>query len=316
MATENTYSSQAPQYPQQPQIARSNTPPSYTRNIGPSSSGSGAASFITTIIFIILALVLCGGVIYLFGGMIGPFEVASIQSPTLETLPQFTNQDNIIVNGNAPTSSKVALYVNGVETTTADTDSNGDFVAEFVIEEEKRYLINAVTLQQNVVRLRSAYSNTIETTLDKTAPLITVNKLTDQTTNNRYSITGRVSERAKITVDLRGNVTDVNSNLDGTFSLPVSLIAGDNNYTIYATDLAGNKGSTETGKVAYTVPSIGGGGSVKPTTLPNSAGELAKATQSEFIAIVLGVFALIGLLGYNAFNSVFWMVRKHAPKVE
>ncbi|GEM_PF-2665526 len=314
MLPENAQVNQNPQFQPQPGIVRSNTPPTYTRSLG--STRSNTSSLFITLLLIILAIALCGGAIYLFGGRLGPFESVTLTAPTLQPLPQFTNQTAIIINGTTSNNADVIFYVNGVETVTARADNSGEFVGQFTIEEEKRYLINAVTLQQNIVRYRSTYSNTVETIFDKTAPLITVNKLTDQTIGNRYSITGRVSEKAKISVDLRGNLAEANSNLDGTFTVAVSLTPGGNNYSIYATDLAGNKGSIEKGLVSYTIPSIGGGTSVKPSKLPNSAGELAKSTQAEFITVLLGIFAVVGLLGYNAFSSVLWIVQKHTPNRE
>lgn len=295
-----------------PPVSKSPNPPGVTTYQKIQTNQSNAGSGLITIILTLGLLLLCGGVFLIVGSRLGPFESNSIEAPVIQPLPEYTNLDTIEVNGTATPDSIIDIYANGDKVTETRTGNDGKFVAQFKVQDEKAYSVNATVVRATVLRFRSPFSNTAQTTFDKTPPQVVISKPTTQVNTGTYTLTGRVSERGKVTIEVKGIQTTVNTGLDGTFSSPVKLDTGDNTVAVYAVDNANNKSRTETATIAYAVPSITSGVSITatPSVLPNSAGSIAGAFQTIFGNYLLIAFAAMGLLTYAASTAGMWLVKQ------
>lgn len=295
-----------------PPVSKSPNPPgvtSYQKIQAPQSSGG---SGVVTIILTLGLLLLCGGIFFIAGSRLGPFESNTIEAPVLQPFPEYTNIDTLEVNGTATPDSAIDIYANGAKVSETRSDKDGKFIAQFKIQEEKAYSVNATVVRSTVLRFRSPFSNTAQTTYDKTPPQVTVTKPTTSVNTGTYTLTGRVSERGKVTVDVKGIKSTINTSLDGTFSTPVKLNAGENEISVSAIDNANNSSRVEKVTIAYAIPSITSGVSITatPSVLPNSSGSLAGAFQTIFGNYMLIAFAAMGLLTYAASTAGMWLFKQ------
>jgi hypothetical protein len=266
-----------------------------------------------TILLIIGIFLLCGGIILISGTSFGPFETSSIEAPVLQPLPAYTNQTSIIVNGSAQANMPIEIYVDNQKVNDTRTDANGKFVGQFKVEDEKNYKVTAIATRNLGLRFRSPFSNTIEFTLDRTTPQLTLNRPTTPVNKQDYSITGKVNERARVVAEVKGQRYDVATSTDGSFTIPVKLDAGNNNVAVVATDLADNKSRQETLTVAYVAPAITPIAARTPTptpsVLPRSSGSLSAAMTGEFSQLLLVFFSVVGLTGYGASHAFMWLLK-------
>lgn len=298
-----------------PVVQKSPNPPgfgssSHTSSTTSSSSRNSGAGIIT-ILLTLGVLALCVGAFLILGSKFGPFELKNIDAPTLQQLPQYVNQPTITVNGTAPANSNIEVYSNGDRVLELVADNDGKFAGQFKVDREKLYSINAVVVRNVLLRFRSPYSNTVETTYDQTAPSITLDKIDPNTNKQDITVTGKASEKARIIADVKGTKTELTTDNDGNFSLPLKLSTGKNEISVVAYDNANNAGKPEFATVTYTIPSIGSGTSVtskpKPAALPNSAGSLASAMEGNFAKVLVAVFVVLGILGFGASYSIVWI---------
>lgn len=168
----------------------------------------------------------------------GPSAAVTVSPPSFADVPDATNEDNINVEGYSIPGSNVKLFVNGQEKGEALADADGKFVFEdvFLIEARNSLFTKAVDDKGN----ESDKSEIHYITVDKEKPDIDIeepdNGDTIKNLNERVMIRGKVSEKAKISINKRLVVQKP----DLTFEYLLGVSEGEVIITVEATDEAGN----------------------------------------------------------------------------
>jgi hypothetical protein len=157
--------------------------------------------------------------------------------PRIYTLPEFTKDQEIKIEGSTESGATVFLHVNSTEKELL-ADADGIFSTRMNLNEGEN-IIYAVAIDTN--GNESQPSKEITVNFDKTAPKIEISKPADGekfTGSNQQQITmeGKTEEGSQMTIN--GRVVVVNS--DGSFVFSTTLNEGENNFNIKSTDRAGN----------------------------------------------------------------------------
>jgi len=157
--------------------------------------------------------------------------------PFLADVPETTNKDTIDIKGYAEVGSDVKLFINGRETQKTLSDNDGTFAFNNVPVNRTNMEVYVLAEDSNGNVSDPSDNKTI--TYDNTPPKIAITKPEDNSVNeisNVYKIIGRTDE--KCTVKVGNEIAP--ALYDNSFFSYVSLNEGGNNFTIEATDKAGN----------------------------------------------------------------------------
>lgn len=256
-----------------------------------------------------------------------------IATPTLESLPKYTNKDFVDVSGRSSEGSRVVLFLDGKESGDAiDTRGNGKFDFEDVeLNEEKSYKFKVAQVKVSLFsKERSEFSKTETIIVDRAAPRkeIVLDKVQNEVKTAKINISGKVLEKDVIAVVKNGNKEfEATPDANGRFTVKdVELKKGKNTLEIIVRDLAGNEtkvrtivvtldeGATSGGTGSTTGGTTGGninGNGASTTTggLPSSAGE-TEVAQVVLIGGVVGILAMLAALAGGMFMSVKESLRK------
>lgn len=166
-----------------------------------------------------------------------------ILPPVLDPLPEATNSATITVHGKAMPKAGLILYLNNTEYKKLQVGDNGAFEEQHIPVEEGPVTISAKSVdEKNTI---SELSNVLTSTVDRTAPKLTVDKPEDRSTVNdgthKVTVNGLTDEDMKVTIN--GRIVVVKS--DGSFSYSMPLNDGENKLTILSHDPAGNETKVE-----------------------------------------------------------------------
>ncbi|CAN5284867.1 hypothetical protein BH10PAT1_BH10PAT1_6760 [soil metagenome] len=163
---------------------------------------------------------------------------STILPPNINILPQYTNQQSIIVNGSATPNSEVKVYFNNSSDKTT-TDDTGNFAMNIGLSKGIN-TIYATTLNKNGKESNNSTSYTVNFTTQ--IPNLTIDS--PQNNQNFYgssqqSLTIQGSTDAGNTVTINDHVAILDNN--SKFNFPFNLQNGDNSLKIISADYAGNK---------------------------------------------------------------------------
>jgi len=171
-----------------------------------------------------------------------------ILPPTLDPLPEATNSGSLSVSGKATPKTQLILYVNDNEYKKLTISDDGTFEVTGIAVSEGPATISAkISDDKNNI---SDLSNVITTTIDRTAPTLTIDKPEDNATVNdgthKAIVSGITDEDMKVTIN--GRIVVVKE--DGSFTYNMPLNDGENKLSIVSRDPAGNEITVER-KVTY-----------------------------------------------------------------
>ncbi|QQG47153.1 MAG: hypothetical protein HY044_03350 [Candidatus Woesebacteria bacterium] len=158
--------------------------------------------------------------------------------PNFNYIPDFTNQNKIVVSGNTEAGATVTIYFNDTQTDVV-SDNNGNFSSEFNLSDGANSFYG---IAKDKSGNKSNESQHYKVTLDKKAPKLTISSPHDGDKflgdkNKQISIQGMTDPSTQITINDRFvSVSD-----DGSFKYQTTLSDGDNNFSVKAIDSAGNK---------------------------------------------------------------------------
>jgi hypothetical protein len=161
-------------------------------------------------------------------------------TPRIDPLPEYTNSDLIEVKGSTEPGVSVIIYYNSSEDEVL-ANKEGEFLFSFNLRSGK----NTISLKsKDKAGNESIKTDTITITHDKNPPDLAITNPPDGseyygTKQRQVIIEGNTEENSTVTVNER--FVQVDS--EGLFTYLTTLNEGDNNFTIVATDKAGN--STE-----------------------------------------------------------------------
>lgn len=211
-------------------------------------------NFLATIIIVILllfisinwllpGLVSIMGKIHNLGGQTIKNASQVADNPTLAppvlVIPyQATNSAQIDIKGYTTTNSKVQLYLDDQLKDTVTTGEDGTFIFKNISLSLGTNNIYGKTLDEK--DQASLPSKNIQLIYGNTKPSLQISEPEDGKTvtggDKNIKISGKTSDGIQVTV----NGAPVIVNKEGNFSTTQSLNKGDNNFTIRATDTAGN----------------------------------------------------------------------------
>ncbi|MBU3206684.1 S8 family serine peptidase [Clostridium algidicarnis] len=177
------------------------------------------------------------------------YEVESpkeeVTTPNITNLKElnYTNKDNIILEGNMNIEGKVNVFVNDEKVTTVDTE-NKLFSANIQVKEGE----NNITISGEADGKTSKMSSIIKVIGDTTSPEVTIEVPVDSDLINKATIeiTGNAKDDnlKNVTVNEKEVIVDEK----GNFNISIPAVSGENIITAIATDLAENQ-TTVTKKV-------------------------------------------------------------------
>lgn len=172
---------------------------------------------------------------------------AVVAPPRLNNTPEITNQKTITLEGSAPSGETIRLTLNG-ETQDIVANSQGSWTTGFSLHEGQN------TFKAVVVDPSGNVSQEVASvvTLDTTAPTLTITAPEEGSSRSgkkeqQIQITGTTDADSSIKVGDRIAIVSGN----GSFTITMGLSDGENEFTIVATDRAGNT-TQEVRHVTYT----------------------------------------------------------------
>lgn len=168
-------------------------------------------------------------------------DITPPNAPTLDVLPPFTNMDPYVITGMAEPDSTVTIFVGGDEVATGTAEADGSFSISTDLNDG----LNVITAWATDISLNTGpLSDEGQITLDIVAPPMPVlDELPELTNVVEWEISGTVEGLSTVTVVLNGEtVLTFATEEDGTFSVTVELVEGENTISAMATDRAFNAG--------------------------------------------------------------------------
>jgi len=163
------------------------------------------------------------------------FEIP-LQKPSLTSVPEFTNKDEITISGTTTSEASLVLYVNGTQISRTIADTSGNFSFIDVSLKEGLNLIK-------VIASNAAGDNQEERvliTLDKIKPEL---KITSPTNGQSFpKDTDTITIKGVTEPDSTVLINSIQGTLDqdGNFAYTLSVTVGKNKIEVKSTDKAGN----------------------------------------------------------------------------
>jgi hypothetical protein len=280
-------------------------------------NGTDKASRIVGTIFIGLGILLVAFGIYSFLKFRAePTYNEDLPVPTMEYVTDLTNEEEILVRGNAQDFDSVAVFVNDERVDEARVkDDMYEFAYE--VEDEGTYSISVAGLQGFPFREISPRSEAEIALVDKTGPDADTLSLQYVEETNQSTFTLKGNTEPNVGVEIRRGVSTYQATADeqGDFRIEgISLDEGKNVFYISLTDPAGNTVSLdERVRIAYSPDADLNGDGVTDTDggdvagtddeLPEAAGELDNLLARRLM-LIFGIAALFVFSGSSiyAFN--------------
>ncbi len=222
-------------------------------------------------------------------------------APTIDTLPQFTKDPALLVQGLIPSfgrtaDRKVSIRVNGGAAVVTPFDANGRFALPLsLVEGTNQIDISLVTATETIATTTQAV------VLDRTAPPLALTKPKDKDTVDGPNVTveGKAEPGATVLVNDRSVIVGQ----DGSFSDTVTVPVGALPLTVIARDRAGNetktqltvtvKASAAPGTAATTVTVALANATVKPGGFVTANVTLAgTAVAGQKVSLQVGVIPI------------------------
>ena len=166
-------------------------------------------------------------------------NIWSAASPIFSNIPKATNKEVMTLNGIAKPGSEIKLFVNGPETSSTTTDSEGlfTFIDIGLVEGANTIFAKAIDTDNT----ESPASEIITIELDKKAPDIQMESPKDgdivKNLDKRIFVKGKVNEKS--TIKVNDKLAILKNDL--TFEVILGVEEGDLEIKVEATDEAGNK---------------------------------------------------------------------------
>lgn len=198
---------------------------------------------------------------------LGSTDSISPAPPTINSIPDHTNQGTISITGTAESGATIEVKVNDQEGFSTIVDGQGLFEGELTLTSGSNTIIAVAT---DAAGNQSQPSREIVTSYDATPPsLVLLANIPESTDTSPYTISAKTEPNAVATINERRAIV----NADGIFSTSLTLKAGDNPISIIVTDQAGNQNSIKR-SITYTDKSKSTPPNNQPTPTP-------KADKSE-----------------------------------
>ena len=212
----------------------------------------------------------------------------TIRTPlTITSMAQTVNVNSFTLTGTARPGSDLTVShrvgtSSAPETTLTTTTTNWE-VEVTLLEGDNRFEV-----ARNLNKDDTTYSNSVDITLDSTAPAVAITTTAQAVNDAAFRLTGTVEAGATVDVLKDGTSIGAASVTDTTWMLDVTLTEGANLFTVTASDTAMNT-STPTAAVSITLdtttaPSISitpatvtatAGTAITPITITSSGGDVA-----------------------------------------
>lgn len=165
-------------------------------------------------------------------------STSPLLAPSLETPPQFTNHQSLIIKGSTTPNNPVKVFVNNNEVD-ATSDSDGNFTANLDLDKGDNTIFAVSTDKKGNTGTDSTHYTV---NFDDEPPNLTLNSPTDGQgffgdNHKSVNINGQTDLDASVTVNGRVAIVDG----AGKFNLNMNLENGQNEINIVALDKAGNK---------------------------------------------------------------------------
>jgi hypothetical protein len=209
-------------------------------------------------IFLVILIVFKFGIPFLvnisifLSGSKGNQEQSQSQNPTfvappiLNSLPQATSSASVIISGIAVKNQTIDLYINGDLTDKTKTKDDGSFSFKENVSAGE----NTIKVKANESNGSSDFSQPLVIFYKSAPPSLNISSPSDNQSFSKdqspVEVKGATDPDVKVTINGFWAITDSNGNY--SYSLP--LQNGDNNITIAAIDMAGNKSEKKI-KVTY-----------------------------------------------------------------
>ncbi|MEA3458760.1 MAG: hypothetical protein U9R21_08810, partial [Candidatus Thermoplasmatota archaeon] len=261
---------------------------------------------------VLLILLAClVGLVLVVVTRISPRLDKDLEAPTLNDMPEYTNEESIMVSGETVVDgTDVFIYVNGEkDSKLLQVDNDLAFTYEYNFVEEGSHDFSAVAVKSGLLRNRSEGSEVITVVFDSTPPSSEVElNYPDEVSEDNFDLKGVVGSEETVVLEKDGDVYYSEADTDGKFEVvDIAVESGENEFTVSLEDKAGNV--TDLGgvvNVLYGSGSINGDGASATADeessetvdeeLPNSAGELEAAMSAlglNNVMVLAGLLALI-----------------------
>ena len=162
-------------------------------------------------------------------------KISLISEPILLDIPNATNEAILYITGKADPDIEISLFNNNEKEMTINSDFEGSFNFEYVLEERTNQFY---VKSQDQYSRKSKESKIYDVTFIDTPPSLEVKNPEDG--KKYYDANITIEGTTDKEVFVKVNNIPVVTKADGSFSYPFTLTKGNNDIYIIAEDVAGN----------------------------------------------------------------------------
>ena len=262
-------------------------------------------------ILIFLGTLLILWSLYLLYIKVGPtIPLKTVTPPQEVNVPQYTNNNNIIIEGKTEPNSKIVIYENEEKLTESTSDINGYFTIPLELTEGKHEL-SIKTIKTKLLKFISKDAKVVTVNIDQTKPVLTNIMYPKKLTNNSFELKGVASEDIQLIIQA-GNTRILEKEIPkGEFRTKVKLQNLDSkNIYLYAIDKSGNSSNAFKLDITLPTPVFSEQYKKKNHILPNSAGPLDSVlNMASKNILAIYITSLIGLVYLTSFAFVKYLKR-------
>jgi len=236
-----------------------------------------------------------------------PLLDPELEAPAAASVTSITNDETIVVKGEAKGYDSIFVYVNEEKVGEAKVGDDAKYSFEYTVEEQGEYSIAVAGVKGFPNRYISPMSESKISVVDYTSPdkdTVTI-KYGPETNKDTFILVGTTEADATIEVKRGTESFDGLADKEGKFRIEgITLDEGKNVFSVYITDLAGNQVLLdEKVRITYSASGDVNGDAVIDEDIPQAAGTFDEIFGNQLMML----FGIIALLAFSTSSTFVYL---------
>jgi len=236
-----------------------------------------------------------------------PLLDPELEAPAAASVTSITNDETIVVKGEAKGYDSIFVYVNEEKVGEAKVGDDAKYSFEYTVEEQGEYSIAVAGVKGFPNRYISPMSESKISVVDYTSPdkdTVTI-KYGPETNKDTFILIGTTEADATIEVKRGTESFEGLADKEGKFRIEgITLDEGKNVFSVYITDLAGNQVLLdEKVRITYSASGDVNGDAVIDEDIPQAAGTFDEIFGNQLMML----FGIIALLAFSTSSTFVYL---------
>ena len=236
-----------------------------------------------------------------------PLLDPELEAPAAASVTSITNDETIVVKGEAKGYDSIFVYVNEEKVGEAKVGDDAKYSFEYTVEEQGEYSIAVAGVKGFPNRYISPMSESKISVVDYTSPdkdTVTI-KYGPETNKDTFILVGTTEADATIEVKRGTESFEGLADKEGKFRIEgITLDEGKNVFSVYITDLAGNQVLLdEKVRITYSASGDVNGDAVIDEDIPQAAGTFDEIFGNQLMML----FGIIALLAFSTSSTFVYL---------